>query len=300
MLTIDPAVLQTIVLTPAGPSIAKGVTDPFTATGTFSDGSTQDLTGQVTWTSATTFVASISTAGVATGLTPGVSTITAALGGVTGQTVLTVGPAVLQSIAVTPASPSIPKGESEQFIATGTLSDNSTEDLTSQVIWTSTTTTVATITTTGLASGLVPGTTTITAALGGVTARAVLTVSPAVLQSIAVTPANPSVAKGETEPLAAAGIFSDGSTQNLTTQVTWVSANPSVATVTAAGLASGLVPGTTTISAALGGVTGRVVLTSALRPCSRSWSPRPTRALPRGRPSHSPPPAPSPMARRRI
>ena len=70
----------------------------------------------------------------------GTSTITATLGGVTGSTVLTVSPAVLQSIAVTPANPSVPEGRTEQFTATGTFSDNSTEDLTSQVTWASATT----------------------------------------------------------------------------------------------------------------------------------------------------------------
>ena len=51
--------LQSIAVTPANPSVADGLTEQFTATGTFSDGSTQDLTTQVTWASATTSVATI-------------------------------------------------------------------------------------------------------------------------------------------------------------------------------------------------------------------------------------------------
>ncbi len=50
--TITPAVLTSIVVTPTGPSIAKGTTVQLTATGTFSDGTTQDLTGSASWTSA--------------------------------------------------------------------------------------------------------------------------------------------------------------------------------------------------------------------------------------------------------
>ena len=84
-----------------------------------------------------------------------------------------------------------------------------------------------------------------------------LTVSPAVLQSIAVTPANPSVPKGATEPFTATGTFSDNSTEDLTSQVTWASATPSVATISAAGVATGLTTGTSSISATLGGLTGR-------------------------------------------
>ena len=111
VLTVTAAVLESIAVTPANPSIAKGTTQQFTATGTYSDNSTQDLTSQVTWASATTSVATISSAGL--GDRPsatGTSTITATLGGVTGSTVLTVTAAVLQSIAVTPANPSIAKG----------------------------------------------------------------------------------------------------------------------------------------------------------------------------------------------
>ena len=101
----------------------------------------------------------------------------------------------MQSIAVTPADPSVPSGETEQFTATGTYSDNSTQNLTSQVTWASATPSVATISNAsgsqGLATGVATGTSTISATLNGVTGSTVLTVSAAVLQSIAVSPANP-------------------------------------------------------------------------------------------------------------
>ena len=149
MLTVSAAVLQSIAVTPANPSVPNGETEQFTATGTYSDNSTQNLTSQVTWASATTSVATISNAsgsqGLATGVAMGPSTISATLNGVAGSTVLTVSAAVLQSIAVSPANPSVPKGETEQFTATGTYSDNSTQNLTSQVTWASATTSVATI-----------------------------------------------------------------------------------------------------------------------------------------------------------
>ena len=107
----------------------------------------------MTWASATPSVATINAAGLATGVAAGTSTISATLGGVTGSTVLTVSPAALLSIAVTPANPSVAKGLTQQFTATGTFSDNSTQDLTSQVTWASATTAVATINAAGLATG---------------------------------------------------------------------------------------------------------------------------------------------------
>ena len=255
------AVLQSIAVTPANPSVPKGETQQFTATGTYSDNSTQNLTSQVTWASATTSVATITSAGLATAVATGTSNISATLGGVSGSTVLTVTAAALQSIAVTPANPSVPKGKTQQFTATGTYSDNSTQNLTSQVTWASATTSVATITSAGLATAVATGTSNISAKLGGVSGSTVLTVTAAALQSIAVTPANPSVSKGETQQFTATGTYSDSTTQNLTSQVTWASATTSVATITSAGLATAVATGTSNINATLGGVSGSTVLT---------------------------------------
>ena len=95
------ATLQSIAVTPANPSIAAGLTQQFTATGTYSDNSTQDLTSQVTWGSATTSVATITTAGLATAVAPGTSTIRATLGAISGSTVLTVTSAASTVTAVT-------------------------------------------------------------------------------------------------------------------------------------------------------------------------------------------------------
>src|SRR5262245_49587448 len=86
--------LQSIAVTPANPSIAKGLTQQFTATGTFSDSSTQNLTNQVTWASATTTVATINSTGLATAVNTGTSSISATLGSVSGSTTPTVTPAV--------------------------------------------------------------------------------------------------------------------------------------------------------------------------------------------------------------
>src|SRR5262249_39909021 len=189
----------------------------FPATGTNTDSPTQELTGWVSWASATTPVATITAAGLATAVGTGTSTISATLGGISGSTVLTVTAAALKSIAVTPANPTIAKGATQQFTATGPYSDNTTQDLTSQVTWASAPTTTAA----GLATAVGTGTTTISATLGNVTGSTVLTVTAAALQSIAVTPANPSIAKGLTQQFTATGHYSDNTTQDLTSQVTW-------------------------------------------------------------------------------
>jgi hypothetical protein len=71
----------------------------------------------------------------------------------------------LNSIAVTPAIATIPKGLTQQYTATGTYSDASTADITSSVTWASSATAVATIDSVGLATGVGDGSTNITAAL---------------------------------------------------------------------------------------------------------------------------------------
>lgn len=81
--------LQSIAVTPANSIVAMGLTKVFTATGTYSDGSTQDLTAAVTWSSSDPTVASMS-GNTATGLARGNTTITATLGSISGSTNLRV------------------------------------------------------------------------------------------------------------------------------------------------------------------------------------------------------------------
>ncbi|MGH9895842.1 MAG: DUF4082 domain-containing protein, partial [bacterium] len=82
------------------------------------------------------------------------------------------------------------------------------------------------------------------------------------LASIAVTPANPTIQTSATQQFTATGTYSDSSTQNITTQVTWDSSNTAVATINSAGLATaGTGAGSTTISATSGAVSGNTTLT---------------------------------------
>ena len=255
-LTVTAASLQSIAVMPTSPTLAKGLTLSFTATGTYSDGTTANLSSQVTWASGTPSVATISPSGLATGVGVGTSGITATLNGVTSPSdPLTVTAASLQSIAVTPASPTLAKGLTLPFTATGTYSDGTTANLTPEVTWASDTPTVATISPSGLATAVGQGMAGITASLNGVTSPSdPLTVTAPSLQSIAVTPSNPSVMQGQTQQFTATGTYSDGTTANLTPLVTWASGSPAVATISPTGLASAVSPGMTPITATYGGV----------------------------------------------
>ena len=83
--------LESISITPATPSIHEGDTQQFTATGTYSNSTTYNITPVVTWASDTTLVATIGLrSGIATGNTPGTTTISATLGSMSDAKTLTV------------------------------------------------------------------------------------------------------------------------------------------------------------------------------------------------------------------
>jgi uncharacterized protein YjdB len=163
MLTVSAPVLVSIAVTPLNASIGIGQTLQFTAIGTYSDGSTANLTAIAAWTSSASAMASITAAGLATGVATGTPTITATSGPVSGTTVLNVTKAVVQSISIFSSSASLGAGQTQQFTATATYSDGSQQDVTAKAKWTSASASVATINATGLATGITFGATTITA-----------------------------------------------------------------------------------------------------------------------------------------
>ncbi|HEY2487294.1 MAG TPA: Ig-like domain-containing protein [Candidatus Binataceae bacterium] len=273
MVIVTAATLTSLTITPPDASLAKGTEMQLIATGNFSDGTTEDLTSQVSWTSDDNATAQVSdapgTEGMVTGLGAGSSAITATLDGVQGSTTLTETAATLVSLTITPPDASIAKGTEMQLIATGNFSDGSTEDLTSQVSWTSGDNAIAQVSdaarTKGLATGLGAGSSAITATLDGVQGSTTVIVTAAIVTSITVDPDDPSIAKGTTVQLNATCDFTDGTTQNCTSQVSWTSGNNVIAQVSGApgteGLVTGIGVGSTAITVTLNGVQGSTTVT---------------------------------------
>ena len=259
-LTVNAPTISSISITPVDLTLAIGINQQFTATATYSDGSAQDLASGVTWSSSSSSVASINGSGVATTAGAGQTTITATVGSLSDTTTVTVVPAHLISIDVEPKAVAIALGTEQQFSAVGTFDDGSTQLLTS-VTWTSSLPGTATINPSGLATAVGTGSSTISAISGSVTGTASLSVSSAALVSIAVTPANSSMAVGTTKQFTATGTFSDSSTQDLTLSVLWGSSSPATATINNLGSVGSLATGTTTISATLGAISGSTTLT---------------------------------------
>lgn len=254
------ATVTAIHVTPAAASIALGRAEQFDATGIFSDGTSRVLTDSASWSSTNTSVAAISGSGLATSKGTGTTTVTASFGQISGSSPLTVGPPALVAMVITPDNTTISKGTNQQFFATGTFTDDSKRDLSIAVNWSSSQLGVATINNSGLAAGIGIGATVIAAESGAVSGTGALTVSPAVLVSLAVAPVNPSITIGATQRFGATGTFSDGQTQDLTNSASWASSQAAVATVSASGLATGWGTGMTSIAASSGSISNSTTL----------------------------------------
>ncbi len=266
-LTVTAAVLTSIDISPDDQTIPTGGQTQLSLTGTYSDGSQAAITG-ASWSSSDTTLAAVDPG---TGLVTGVAnsngnavTITASFGGFTDTTSVYVTSAVAESLQLTPATASIAAGTTQQYAVSAIYSDGSSQPLSEGLTWTSSTPAVAGINASGLAIGLTVGQTAINVYYGSMTASAVLNVTPATLTSIVVVPPAPEVGVNGTIQFSATGVFSDLSTQDLTTQVTWSSSASSVALVGSTGLATGLSLGTSTISASYEGVSGSATLTVAV------------------------------------
>jgi len=271
--------LVSIQITPSQPTIQQGRPNiPFTATGTYDDNSTGDVTQQATWSSSDisilTVVASGATAGRVTTVAPGQATVTATVGAISGTDAVTVTRSALRTITVD--GPSVLVVSSPQsFTALGTYADGTTADLTGTVTWSSSNTAIVGVSnaaaTPGLATGIAAGTAIVRAAFSGVTGQANVTVSAAPLISITVTP-NPlnNVIIGLTSALTATGLYGtagDPTTQfskDVTTLASWSVADNTIATVgnsaTTAGQVTGVKAGSTTVTATLSGKAGQAVV----------------------------------------
>lgn len=259
-LTVVAAHLTSISVSPAAQTVAAGTTLQFSAVGSFDDGSTQLLTN-LNWSTSSSSVATIDSFGVATGVGTGTATVTASSGAVSGTASLTVTGATLVTISVAPAASTMAIGTTKQFMATGTFSDSSTQDVTSTVVWTSSNPAAATINAQGLATSTANGSTTITATFGTISGSTSLTVTTVHLVSITIAPANPRIANGTLIKFKATGTFSDGSTSSNLTGISWKSSKPNLASIRSSGIAHGKKGGTVTITASSSGISGTTTLT---------------------------------------
>ncbi len=157
--------LNTISLTPTSLFLAVGDTKQLKANGTTVNGDSQDVTSTAKWTSSSAGVASVN-AGLVTAVAKGTATITASQDGVSANAGVIVNNSALQSIDVTSTTiTTVSVGSTLQLKATATFADNTQQDITNQVAWSSGSTSTATVTSAGVVTGVQTGTVTITASV---------------------------------------------------------------------------------------------------------------------------------------
>ncbi|MEO6601019.1 MAG: Ig-like domain-containing protein [Polyangiaceae bacterium] len=169
IVTVPTAKVQSLAVTPVTATIGIQGTQAFQAVVTLTDATTQDVTATAAWTSSKPAVATIASGGLSTGVSAGITTISAGVASLTGSAGLTVSQAMLASISVTPTNPTIGIGVNKTFTATGTFSDGTVSDVSSEATWASSSPAVANIDGASYtATSLSPGDTTISARVGAV------------------------------------------------------------------------------------------------------------------------------------
>jgi uncharacterized protein YjdB len=263
-LTITNAVLSSIEIQPANQAVAKGTNAQISARGYYTDGSKIDLTSEVIWSSSNNSSVNMLSAnnGTVQSLDAGSALISATLEGLTGVGNITVTAATLQSISISPTQVTLPSGMSQRLIATGTYSDSSILNISQQVSWQSDDILKATVSNNNAESGLLRaigmGQLTVSASLGSLIDQVNIDVTDALLTSIQVSSVSTQLNVKSSVLATAIGHFSDSSTQDLSSQVNWLSSNVNIASIGNTefekGLVSALSPGIVDISASRSGI----------------------------------------------
>lgn len=255
ILGIPAATLVSIAVTPATASIAIGATQQLTSTAVYTDGSARDVSAKATWTSANTAIATVNATGLSTGVSAGAAVMTASFEGKSATATITVLPARLVGIALLPATATLNIGTTLQYAVIGSFDNNTTRDITAASSFSAADPVIATIDAAGLATARAQGTTSIDATSGGLRASATLSVSPATLVSLALTPATTTFPVGATRQLAVTARYSNGTLADVTTASTFASASPAFVSVSNGGLIKGIAAGTSALTASFGGQT---------------------------------------------
>ncbi len=170
----------------------------------------------------------------------------------------------LTSVAINPSAASIQIGKTVQLTAVGGYDDGTSKKLTS-VTWSSSDSSVASVSSSGLLEGVSAGTATITASELDKSGTTIAMITLSNVESIVVAPSTASIRGGEIQAFSATAILNDGTSLDATDAVTWKSSNMDVAKIASTGMAIGNTVSstqTTTITATSGNhVSNKVLLT---------------------------------------
>jgi uncharacterized protein YjdB len=240
------ATIAQVVVTPSPADVVINQTVQLTAT--LRDAAGAEIPARnITWSSSSDAAATVSATGLVTGKVVGAVTITATAEGKVGQTTVNVRPVPVARVTVTPEQVSLEVGTPPAQLTARTYDAGNTE-LGRPVSWSSGNNGIATVSADGKVTAVAPGTTTITANSENKTASATVVVTRSPVASIAISPSAPTVEAGVGTTLEA--ITKDAEGRVLVGRtVTWSSNDQSKVMVSAAGVVTGMAPGTATITA---------------------------------------------------
>ena len=250
---VVPKPVATVRLTPSSRDLVVGesaqlTAEPLDATGAVLSGRS------VTWTTSRPSVATVNANGVVSALAPGSAVITATIDGKSGVGAVTVSPAAVASVIVSPSSATLVVGQALAFEAEPRSASG--QPLTGRaVVWSSNSSQVATVASTGVVIAVSPGTATITATSEGRSGSAQLTVLAPTVHRVEVTPASAVIEENGSFRLTATVYDSRGNVL-VGQEVTWTSSDTRVATVDDNGRVRGEREGTVIITAMSGGASG--------------------------------------------
>jgi hypothetical protein len=270
-LTVTDKTIRSLQVSPAEAVSLVGLQTQFFSTVVFDDGTTQDVTRDSSWSSASPAQVSIAVdTGLASALaqTTAPVVISASFGGQSGQGMLEVINANISELTVDPANAVLPVDNLQHYRASLVLDNNDVIDVTQQVNWSVAASAVATISNEDFNRGLVQavseGNTSVIATLSFAgqteTGSAMLSVVPISLVSIAITPADVTVVRGISGRFDAIGTYNNQDERLITNSVIWASSDSNVVNIAASGSDAGnayaVIPGTSIISASLSGIVG--------------------------------------------
>jgi hypothetical protein len=240
--TVTPAVLTRLSVAPVQASLRVRQNQQFTATAIYSDGASRTVTGNATWSSSDPRVAGVTNRGgrgQVTALAAGSATITATFMGLSDTAMVMVSAPKLTALSLSPVTATINVGQRQPYTATALFDDGSSQNVTGQALWSSDAPAVADVPAGGghARHRHRPGRRHRHhhRHVHGLTDSARLTVSGATLSSVQVTPVNPTLPKGLSQQFRAVGIYSDGTSRDVTDQASWISSQPAVADVSSGG-----------------------------------------------------------------
>ena len=255
-----------VEVNPAAVALTVGETRTITAQ-VFDANDERIVDRRVFWTSQNPTVATVSQSGVVTGTGSGNTQIAASAGGKSGLVAVSVNARPVSLVRVIPPLASVQTGRTVTLAAEA-VDASGAEVVGRPVAWKTSNAATATVSATGVVSGVTPGTVTITATIDGIDGTASVTVSAVPATSVRITPGTGTVVQGDALQLTATPLDAQGNSLGVR-PATWSSSDESIATVSSTGRVVGIAEGSFTITARIDGVSGTGVYTVSRIPVGK-------------------------------